>query len=336
MQCRVMRDAGLVLFVALAMMCAGSLCAAEDPQLAEIVKALQSEVAGSKCPTAAIRRAGGNKDSPGAATLIHAGLFLLRSGLIQKAKACILQAQQKTPRSPWVWAAVAEALRAPGGSANAAELAEAALSQGLRLGGGISTGTPQLGLPMHWDVLGPFPIGKAEVDGDPLESPAIGGVARARTSARGERRQFPSEYAEGGFVQWRVLPAATPVVQIEFPDVEAPPVPPPDAPRAAPCRRPRWLTAAVHARAAVEQAGAAHQLDADPRSAVVGRRRLRCVRGRKLPRRVPGRALLQHRPRRRPLARRRALPPPLPPPPLHRRLLSASLPPSSLTAAYMH
>jgi hypothetical protein len=227
MQCRVMRDAGLVLFVVLAMMRAGSLCAAEDPQLAEIVKALQSEAAGSKCPTAAIRRAGGSKDSPGAATLIHAGLFLLRSGLIQKAKACILQAQQKTPRSPWVWAAVAEALRAPGGSANATELAEAALSQGLLLGGGISTGTPQLGLPMHWDVLGPFPIGKAEVDGDPLESPAIGGVARARTSARGERRQFPSEYAEGGFVQWRVLPAATPVVQIEFPDIEAPPVPPP-------------------------------------------------------------------------------------------------------------
>ncbi|KAJ1494142.1 hypothetical protein T484DRAFT_1766711, partial [Baffinella frigidus] len=194
--------------------------AADDPALPRLISALKAETSGIKCPSAAIRRAGGSKDSPGVTTLIHAGLFLLRSGLRSKAKACLLQAHSQAPTSPWVWAAIAEAARGKEGDAGASSAADAALKEGLRLGGRFSK-TPQLGLPMHWDVLGPFPIGKGEVDGDPLESPGIGGVEKARGSDKGERRQFPSEYAEGGFVQWQALSAGQGgnggAVQIEFP-----------------------------------------------------------------------------------------------------------------------
>jgi len=191
---------GMVLALALA---------AEDPALPRLISAIKAEVSGVKCPTAAIRRAGGSKDSPSVPTLIHAGLFLLRSTspLLNKAKACLLQAHSQAPTSPWVWAAIAEAVRGQNGETegekrSSSAASEAALREGLRLGGRFSK-TPELGLPLQWDVLGPFPIGKGEVDGDPLESPGIGGVEKARGSAKGERRHFPSEYAEGGFVQWQ-------------------------------------------------------------------------------------------------------------------------------------
>ena len=60
----------------------------------------------------------------------------------------------------------------------------------------------------EWDVLGPFPVGKTEVDGDVLE--AHGGLAAVRMQQRrdGSRRvadrttQYFSEVARGGVTSW--------------------------------------------------------------------------------------------------------------------------------------
>jgi hypothetical protein len=67
-----------------------------------------------------------------------------------------------------------------------------------------------------YDVLGPFSIGKAEVDGDPLEAPAFKGVQEARKSMQ---KKFPSEFAEGGFIEWRSVRARDGAFEASFKDI---------------------------------------------------------------------------------------------------------------------
>jgi hypothetical protein len=71
----------------------------------------------------------------------------------------------------------------------------------------------------NWDFIGPFPIGKAEVDGDSLE--AFGGIkylegfrnTKNHKANGGKSKQelgvdtFYSEIADGGKVTWRSFTA---------------------------------------------------------------------------------------------------------------------------------
>jgi len=74
----------------------------------------------------------------------------------------------------------------------------------------------------YWDVLGPFPVGKTEYDGDPIE--AYGGIYNlSRPSAEGSpsTAQFLSEFATGGYVSWsRFVPNEEGWVEMAFPDVQ--------------------------------------------------------------------------------------------------------------------
>eukprot|EP00026_Physarum_polycephalum_P002049 Phypoly_transcript_02053.p1 GENE.Phypoly_transcript_02053~~Phypoly_transcript_02053.p1 ORF type:complete len:900 (+),score=110.07 Phypoly_transcript_02053:31-2730(+) len=76
----------------------------------------------------------------------------------------------------------------------------------------------------NWDFIGPFTIGKGEVDGDSLE--AFGGIKEVeknrKKGGKGEKKKefFYSEIAEGGKVGWRSFVANKDgMVTIEFPDI---------------------------------------------------------------------------------------------------------------------
>lgn len=54
-----------------------------------------------------------------------------------------------------------------------------------------------------WHVLGPFQIGKNEVDGDPLQS--IGGIAKLHCQKYNKKFRAHSELVSGGDVSWRTI-----------------------------------------------------------------------------------------------------------------------------------
>eukprot|EP01051_Picozoa_sp_SAG22_P012723 SAG22_NODE_1349_length_4655_cov_6.900132_7_plen_240_part_00 len=67
----------------------------------------------------------------------------------------------------------------------------------------------------EWDVLGPFPIGKTEVDADPVA--AMGGLANI---ARGSKRvRMLSEIAPGGYATWTKVRSQNGNVQVQYPGV---------------------------------------------------------------------------------------------------------------------
>ena len=61
--------------------------------------------------------------------------------------------------------------------------------------------------PASYEYVGPFPMGRTELDGDPLV--ARGGAdALFERHERGEKQRFLSELATGGYVGWQTLRAA--------------------------------------------------------------------------------------------------------------------------------
>lgn len=74
-----------------------------------------------------------------------------------------------------------------------------------------STGSPRFS--RRWDVLGPFPVGKTEYDGDPVES--CGGITALHATKRG----CPSELVVGGFAKWSTVSEGQGGVQLHWADV---------------------------------------------------------------------------------------------------------------------
>lgn len=71
-----------------------------------------------------------------------------------------------------------------------------------------------------WFILGPFPIGKAEVDGDPTEF--FGGVDNVSRSRYKKSQKFLSELALNGEISWKLIYQSTPDENVRFnPDVKS-------------------------------------------------------------------------------------------------------------------
>ena len=68
-----------------------------------------------------------------------------------------------------------------------------------------------------WDFLGPFGVGKTEIDGDPVA--AFGGIRNVSRTRGAKKRMFVSELAEGGRVGWSRLRAesGTGAILLQFP-----------------------------------------------------------------------------------------------------------------------
>ena len=75
--------------------------------------------------------------------------------------------------------------------------------------------------PSSWDVLGPFPIGKNEVDGDPVAATAEGGAfAHWLAHHSSSDGWVPSELVAGGRVRWTPQkPAQNNVLALDWPKV---------------------------------------------------------------------------------------------------------------------
>ena len=157
----------------------------------EVLAKVKSGLA-AKCPKSVRKHFPGG----GTASSIYAAHVLLHQGHHDKASACAIDAIDASPRDGLPWTLLATALRA--NSTLPAGAWPPLFAEALRLDGPVSN-------PRFYEVLGPFSIGKGEVDGDPTEAPPLGGIARLHRGSR--RRRFPSEFADGGYVHWRPLPS---------------------------------------------------------------------------------------------------------------------------------
>ena len=63
-----------------------------------------------------------------------------------------------------------------------------------------------------WHFLGPFVIGKIEVDGDPVEQ--YGGITKVARERYQKKKKFISELADKGEVSWQIIPSTGSTVQI--------------------------------------------------------------------------------------------------------------------------
>ncbi len=67
-----------------------------------------------------------------------------------------------------------------------------------------------------WHFLGPFGVGKTEIDGDPIA--ALGGIRNVSRAKNSKKRMFTSELAEGGLVGWTQLQVpASGAIRLQFP-----------------------------------------------------------------------------------------------------------------------
>ena len=102
----------------------------------------------------------------------------------------------------WVWSSLGQ-LYLSDGSHKASTQASNCFKQALKLSGRV---TPQM---EEWHYLGPFVIGKIEVDGDPVEG-ILGGIHNASRSRFGKQtaKAF-SEIVPGGEVTWQVYKSSS-------------------------------------------------------------------------------------------------------------------------------
>ena len=130
-------------------------------------------------------------------------ISLAADGDGEQARTCLL-AHLGGKGSASAWALAAAIF--PAHASSFSEQAKAALKQ-----------RPMQRFPSSYDVLGPLPVGKNEVDGDPLAS--FGG-AFAHWLQRPDGGAIVSELAPGGYVKWRsvkVEPPTAPALVLEWP-----------------------------------------------------------------------------------------------------------------------
>ncbi|XP_022094674.1 uncharacterized secreted protein ARB_06907-like [Acanthaster planci] len=113
------------------------------------------------------------------------------NGKVDKLKVCLLKSLSSSLENSWTWSEL--------GSLYAAQedkpKANTCFKQAAKLSGKV---TPFIST---WHFIGPFVIGKIEVDGDPLEP--WGGITAAAKQRYNKKVSFFSELVPGGEVQWK-------------------------------------------------------------------------------------------------------------------------------------
>ncbi len=118
-----------------------------------------------------------------------------------EAIACIIGKLQEDKEDGWLWSSLGEIYQRNSGIPKASSLATSCFKQAVKLSGKVSK------LVSTWHFLGPFVIGKNEVDGDPLE--AYGGIVNASRERHNKKFKAFSELLPGGALSWSSIPSGS-------------------------------------------------------------------------------------------------------------------------------
>ncbi|XP_038066262.1 uncharacterized protein LOC119736285 [Patiria miniata] len=112
-------------------------------------------------------------------------------GKVDKLKVCLLKSLSANLENGWAWSELGSLFAAQQDKSKASTC----FKQAAKLSGKVTSfiGT--------WHFIGPFVIGKNEVDADPLES--WGGIVTAASQRYNKKASFYSELVPGGEVQWK-------------------------------------------------------------------------------------------------------------------------------------
>nr|XP_006825285.1 PREDICTED: uncharacterized protein LOC102809823 [Saccoglossus kowalevskii] len=122
----------------------------------------------------------------------------------REAVACLLKNIETNPDDAWAWSQLGTIFEDKGESSKATT----ALKQAARINGKLSSHVTT------WHYIGPFVVGKPEIDGDPLEF--YGGIYNASKYRYDKKVKYYSELVPGAEIQWKKVlqKSATDNVQI--------------------------------------------------------------------------------------------------------------------------
>ncbi|XP_064601403.1 LOW QUALITY PROTEIN: uncharacterized protein LOC135467560 [Liolophura sinensis] len=106
---------------------------------------------------------------------------------------CVLQLVKSSPSEGWLWSVLGDVYLAQGMNSQA----NTCFKQAVKLSGKIS---PQV---KEWHFIGPFVIGKTELDGDPVEY--FGGIRNISRFRLKKGVKYFSELIPGGEITWKVF-----------------------------------------------------------------------------------------------------------------------------------
>ncbi|XP_030854704.1 uncharacterized secreted protein ARB_06907 [Strongylocentrotus purpuratus] len=116
---------------------------------------------------------------------------LHHSNKVDQAIGCLLKSLLTTNSNAWNWSYLGSLYSEKGEKAKATTC----FKQAAKLSGKVSQFVNQ------WYFIGPFMIGKSEVDGDPIES--WGGIVNVSRHRHEKKAAFYSELVAGGVVKWQ-------------------------------------------------------------------------------------------------------------------------------------
>ncbi len=112
-----------------------------------------------------------------------------------KAVACHVQYLQVKEDDGWAWSSLGDIYLHQGSAHKLTSMASTCFKQALKLTGKITEHVRQ------WYFIGPFVIGKNEVDGDPVD--AYGGIQAIATKRFQKKNKYISELLPNGKITWR-------------------------------------------------------------------------------------------------------------------------------------
>ncbi len=112
----------------------------------------------------------------------------------ERAIACHVEALENNKEDGWLWSALGDLYQKSAGVPKSSALATACFKQAVKLSGKFSHYVTL------WHFLGPFVIGKIELDGDPVET--YGGIVNASRLRYNRKFKAFSEYAADGSITW--------------------------------------------------------------------------------------------------------------------------------------
>lgn len=113
---------------------------------------------------------------------------------VPEAKLCHIQYIKDHHEASWVWSCLGSLYLITHDQSQAS----VCFRQAAKLAGKLSTSV------QNWQFIGPFPIGKAEADGDPLES--FGGIQNMTHTRFLPEYRLISELVPNGYISWTTLP----------------------------------------------------------------------------------------------------------------------------------
>nr|XP_054758103.1 uncharacterized protein LOC129264279 [Lytechinus pictus] len=113
------------------------------------------------------------------------------SNKVDQAIVCLLKSLSATNLNGWNWSYLGSLYSEKGEKTKATTC----FKQATKLIGKVSQ------FVNHWHFIGPFVIGKSEVDGDPLEF--LGGIRNVSRHRHDRKAAFYSELAAGGVIKWK-------------------------------------------------------------------------------------------------------------------------------------